>query len=138
MKIKLVVAAIAAVQLSACATIVSGSNQEIAFTSAGSAKTCTATGGSRLGLNETFTTPAVVTVKRSKKDINVACTDGSSERVMGEYNAWTLGNFLNLTGLVGVGIDAATGAIHKYPEDVVIDNDMAMSNAVIAEETVMP
>ena len=139
MKIKLLVALGAAVHLSACASIVSGSTQDIAFNSAsGTPQTCTATGGSRFSLNERFTTPAVVNVKRSKKDIEIACDSGATKTVPGEYNAWTLGG-IPFGGLIAVGIDAATGAIHKYPSEVVVDNaTMATSSTATAEETVMP
>lgn len=121
MKFKLIVAVAAAVSLSACASIVSGSDQDVSFMSDSmQGRTCTATGGSEFSVNETFTLPATVNVPRSKKALEVNC-GGTKKTVLGKFNAWTLGNFFNLTGLVGIGIDAATGAVHKYPDTVNLD-----------------
>jgi hypothetical protein len=78
------------------------------------------TGGSKNAVNETFTTPAVITLPRSGKMLNFACTNGTTENVSSSIEPWTAGNII-LGGPIGLGIDALTGAIHKYPNEVVID-----------------
>lgn len=105
--------------LSGCASIVKGSSEDIAL------NTAPADGAScslKNGLGEwSATTPAKVTVKRSKTDIDVRCTkegykDGSTVVASG-FQPWTLGNLL-IGGIIGIGIDWGTGAINDYPSTV--------------------
>jgi len=59
MKIKLITAVSVAVSLSACSTVVNGSNQLVAFdTGEVVGANCVATGGSSNAVNESFVTPA--------------------------------------------------------------------------------
>ena len=65
-----------------------------------------------------MTSPGTVTVSRSKHDINIRCTkDGYQEAaavIPSSFEGWTLGNLL-IGGIIGVGVDAATGAMNDYP-----------------------
>ena len=102
--------------LSGCASVIKGQSEEIAIT------TPPATGASCTVKNSrgewTVTTPAAVTVKRSKHDATINCTkDGyqeASATIPSNFEEWTLGNLL-LGGVIGLGVDAGTGAINKYP-----------------------
>jgi hypothetical protein len=63
-------------------------------------------------------TPGVVTVSKSKEDIQAHCTkagwqDGVAT-IPSNFQGWTVGNII-LGGVIGLGVDAATGAINEYP-----------------------
>ncbi len=125
MKIKLIVALAASFSLSACATIIKGSDQEIAFnTGSVEGATCKVTGGSEFAVNSTVVTPGVLTLPRSKKALDVACSKpgmgSGSKSVTGSVEPWTFGNIV-LGGVVGVGVDAYQGAIYKYPGTISVD-----------------
>lgn len=112
------IAAIAAlsVAVSGCATIVKGSSQDIAITTppvTGASCSLSSSQG-----NWMVTTPGVVHVERSKADVQIRCTksgyvDGFAS-IPSNFEGWTVGNLL-LGGVVGLGVDAATGAINDYP-----------------------
>ena len=57
-------------------------------------------------------------VKRSKEDVQIRCVkagyqDGISLIPSG-FQGWTVGNIV-FGGIIGLGVDAATGAINDYP-----------------------
>ncbi len=63
-------------------------------------------------------TPGVATVARSKDDIRVECNAPGYETAIAvipsSFEAWTAGNLV-FGGVIGLGVDAATGAINEYP-----------------------
>lgn len=106
----------AAVALSGCATVIKGTTQSIVVTSppvAGAYCILSSTEG-----NWPVTTPGAVTVDKSKEDILVRCSkpgfQDASASIPSDFQGWTLGNIV-LGGLIGVGVDAATGAMNEYP-----------------------
>ncbi|MBS0470506.1 MAG: translation initiation factor 2 [Proteobacteria bacterium] len=112
------VAALAAsvIALSGCASIIKGSTQSIAITTTPvSGANCNLT--SKEG-NWPVVTPGVVKVDKTKEDITIRCTkDGYKDAmstIPSDFQGWTLGNLL-LGGIIGVGVDAATGAMNEYP-----------------------
>ncbi len=112
----LVAVALLGTALSGCASIIKGSSQEIAITTPPtSGASCTLTNSRG---QWTVTTPAPVTVKRSKRVVKIDCTkDGyqeASATIPSGFEEWTLGNLI-LGGAIGFGVDAGTGAINKYP-----------------------
>lgn len=129
MNFKLLLIAGVAITTSGCATIVKGSNQDVSFAAADasgdvvSGATCRATGGKDGAVNETFTTPAVVEIPRSNKNLMVSCTRGAmngSETVNDDFEGWAIGNIVSW-GLLGFGVDYLTDAMWKYPSDVLVD-----------------
>lgn len=125
MKLKLIAAIAASVSLSACSTIINGSNQLVAFnTGEVVGANCVASGGSDYAVNEKFTTPAEVKIPRSKKKLDVTCDKAGyqtgTKSVHGKVEGSTAGNII-AGGGIGLGVDALTGAIYKYPDTVVID-----------------
>jgi len=125
MNIKLIAALAAAVSLSACSTIVNGSNQMVKFNTGDvEGANCVATGGSDYAVNESFTTPAEVKLPRSKKKIDITCDkegyETGTKSILGKVEGSTAGNII-AGGGIGLGVDALTGAIYKYPDTVVID-----------------
>ncbi len=119
MKSKLLATAlvtVAGLQLAACASIIKGSSASINVTSPPvTGATCTLSSSQG---NWQVTTPASVTVERSKNDIQVRCTkDGYQDAtavIPSNFEGWTVGNLV-FGGLIGVGVDAATGAMNDYP-----------------------
>lgn len=120
MKIKAAIAVTLLVMAPGCATVVKGGSQSLSVsTSPEPGATCVLTSPS--GVNLTLVTPNAVTVERSKHDITVTCNKDGFEQavavVASKFNGMTLGNIL-IGGVIGVGIDAASGAMNDYPSSV--------------------
>ena len=119
MKSRLLTSAVivlAGIQLSGCASVIKGSTASLGITTppvTGATCTLSSSEGSWQ-----MTSPGTVTVSRSKHDINIRCTkEGYQEAaavIPSSFEGWTLGNLL-IGGIIGVGVDAATGAMNDYP-----------------------
>jgi len=111
-------AAVAAlgIALSGCATVVKGTSQSIAVTIP-PVEGANCTLSSPQG-NWAVVSPGVAKVERSKEDVQIRCDKpGYQEAVStipSNFEGWTVGNLL-LGGVIGLGVDAATGAINQYP-----------------------
>lgn len=112
----LVTIAVIGVSLGGCASIVKGGSQSITITTP-------PTTGANCMLSSsqghwTVVSPNVVTVSRSKEDMAVHCSktgwQDATATIPSNFDGWTIGNLV-FGGLIGVGIDAATGAINEYP-----------------------
>ncbi len=106
----------------ACATVVGGTTQDVYVESEPKGAACTVNRqGTAVGYVRP--TPGKVNVSRSKEDVVLSCNlDGyeqSNEVLAASFTGATVGNLL-LGGLVGVAIDAASGANNKYPERVMV------------------
>ncbi len=68
-------------------------------------------------------TPGSMEVSKSRQDLTVACTRAdhlpASRTVVAEAQAMTAGNIL-LGGVIGLAVDAATGAMTRYPNSVLL------------------
>ena len=114
--IPVVVVALLAIQVSGCASIIKGSTAAINVTSppvTGANCVLSSSQG-----NWQLSTPASVTVERSKEDIQVRCTkegyQDATAIIPSNFEGWTVGNLI-FGGIIGVGVDAATGAMNDYP-----------------------
>src|ERR1700733_1157840 len=105
--------------LSGCASIVEGTTQSVAVTS-------TPEDGAKCTLVNSegtwyVSTPGNAQVHKTKNDLYVTCKkDGfkdASLTVSPHFNGATLGNVI-AGGVIGIGIDAATGANFNYPESI--------------------
>ncbi len=111
-----------ALACSACATVVGGTTQEVFIESEPSGAACKV---DRLGANVGMVspTPGRVNVSRSKETMIVSCTrDGyeqSNEVLVSSFTGATVGNIL-LGGVVGIVVDAASGANNRYPDRVMV------------------
>lgn len=109
-----------AASLTGCATITTGSGQAIAISTEPEGADCTLT---RHGvvLARVNSTPGQIHVEKSSTDLAVQCRrDGyldSVGNIGSEFQPATFGNLI-LGGLVGVVVDAASGAMTKYPTAV--------------------
>lgn len=111
----------AASLLGGCATITKGTTQNVAVDTpgvAGAVCTITTTVGP-----QTVSTPGVFILAKSSAALPVKCTkpgyqDGGG--ILGStFEAMTAGNLI-LGGIVGIGVDAMSGAINKYPDAISI------------------
>jgi len=118
------IAAIAAIGfgMAGCGTIVEGTHQDIAIASTPDGAHCDATRkGEAVGTINA--TPGKLSVRKTKDDILLACNkDGyqpSSQYLHSGMAAGTFGNII-AGGVIGWGVDSATGADNKYPESVTV------------------
>jgi hypothetical protein len=114
-------AALAAIggALSGCASMVEGTTQNIAVTTVpveGAKCVLTSSEGTYY-----VTTPGNTVVHKTKNSLNVVCRkDGfvdATKIVPSHFNGATVGNVL-AGGIVGLAVDAATGANFNYPDKV--------------------
>lgn len=106
--------------LSACATIVNGSSQTVTLSTTPPAATCTVDRvGARIGA--VALTPGSVRLDKSKNDLSVTCSKPGFQTATvtkaPSFGGATFGNIL-LGGVVGVVVDAASGANYEYPADI--------------------
>ena len=106
--------------LASCATITKGTTQPVIVDTPGVAgATCELTSG-KIGLVKVVT-PASVVLKRSGQAVQVRCTKACYQDGIGviDSNIETnvAGNII-LGGVLGAGIDAATGAASKYDASI--------------------
>lgn len=102
-----------------CATIVKGTTQQVALTTPGAdGATCTLVSegiGSRV-----VTTPATLVLDKSQHSIAVTCKKPCYQDGVGIISSNTetmaAGNIL-AGGVIGLGVDAASGAMNKYNAD---------------------
>lgn len=102
--------------LAGCATITKGVTQNIAINTPGAPGATCQLSSSAIG-NRTVVTPAVITVDKSQESIAVRCTKACFQDGVGivgsEMEVMTAGNIL-VGGVIGLGVDAASGAMNKY------------------------
>lgn len=109
-----------------CATVTSGTTQDLSVSSDSSTGVAVTGADCKLENDKgkwNITTPGVVTVHKSSKDLNIKCnkaghTNGSA-RVVSRAGAAIAGNLL-VGGLIGAGIDHATGSAYKYADNLVV------------------
>lgn len=119
--LRYVILAVCTFILVACATITKGTTQVVAVDTPGvPGATCTITGPS--GPQQVLT-PGTVTLAKASASLPISCTKecyvtGSSIIPSGT-EAMSAGNVL-LGGVVGLGVDAVSGAMNKYPDMVTV------------------
>jgi uncharacterized protein YceK len=109
--------AIVMMLLSGCSTLTQGTSQVITVMTPGvDGAKCNMT--SAAGKSWSVVTPGSITLDKSKDDISVTCKkDGYRDAVAvltSEFENMSIGNIV-FGGVIGVGIDAASGAMNKYP-----------------------
>lgn len=109
--------------LSACATIVNGSSQTVTVSTTPPAATCTVDRvGTRIGAISQ--TPGSLRLDKSKNDLSVTCSKPGFQTATvtkaPSFGAATFGNII-AGGVIGVVVDAASGANYEYPADIRLD-----------------
>lgn len=121
MLIKLASAGALALALGGCATITKGTTQNVGVDTPGvTGAVCTVT--STVG-PQTVSTPGVFILAKSSAALPVKCTKAcyhDSGGILGStFEAMTAGNLI-VGGVIGFGVDAISGAINKYPDQISI------------------
>ena len=111
---------LAVLSTAGCATVIDGTSQKITVSTTPDHAQCSLTRANET-IGEIENTPGIVEVDRTKNSIVVACSkpgykSGSADDKSGS-DGWVYGNFA-IGGLVGFGIDFATGAHNKYTPNV--------------------
>jgi hypothetical protein len=105
-----------------CATLTKGTSQAVTVDTDPSGAICTLTRDAK-PLAIVNPTPGSVPVEKAQGTISVACTKQGFLEAAGnlasEFQAMTFGNIL-FGGVVGIVVDAASGAMHRYPDRVTI------------------
>lgn len=120
--LKLVCLGLAVTSLGACASITKGTDHTMAVNSNPQGADCTLT---RAGVQiaRVNPTPGQVSIDKSKDDIVVDCVlaghNPAKHVAASEAEVMTAGNLI-FGGLVGLAIDAGSGAINKYPSNVTV------------------
>ena len=109
--------------LSACATIVNGSSQTVTLSTAPPGATCTVDRmGARIGA--VAQTPGSLRLDKSKNDLTVTCSKPGFQTATvtkpSSFGGATFGNII-AGGVIGVVVDAASGANYEYPGDIRLD-----------------
>lgn len=116
------VAPIVAVLLSGCATITKGTTQTVSVDTPGVPGATCRLSSQGIG-SKTLVTPGVVVLEKSQHAISVQCTKACYNDGVGiissNTESMTAGNIL-VGGVVGLGVDAASGAMNKYAEQTQI------------------
>jgi hypothetical protein len=118
---RIVVAIIALLSTAACSTITEGTTQSLAvMTPDAPSANCTLTTPKHTWF---VRTPGSVTIEKSNDDIAIVCRkEGYANGVAtlpSNFEGMTWGNII-FGGIIGVGVDAASGAMHEYPTSVSI------------------
>ena len=104
--------------IAGCATIVKGTSQAVAIDTPGAnGATCELTSPA-IG-TQTVTTPASLVLEKSQHNVSVTCRKHCFQDGVGVVASYSegmaAGNVL-VGGLIGLGVDAATGAMNKYAD----------------------
>lgn len=116
-------AAGSAVLATGCASIVNGQNQSLSVQALSAGKPLQGASCTLANDKGTWylTTPGSAVVQRSFAELSVKCEkpdyEAGSTSVKSSTKAMAFGNIL-FGGLIGVGVDVATGAAYDYPNDI--------------------
>jgi hypothetical protein len=121
--LKFLPAIAAALSLTACATIVSGTQQSLFVDTPHVEGAQCQLKDSKAGAWYLPSTPGTVTVLKGNGPMSIVCKKGGYETgvvsVDEDVSGATFGNIL-LGGGIGIFVDAASGAAQKYPDQVVV------------------
>ena len=113
--------AVSAMLLVACATITRGTTQVVAVDTPGAPGTsCTI---QTQNGPQVVTTPGSVTLSRGSSSLPIQCTKEcyllGSSIIPSNAESMAAGNVI-FGGIIGLGVDAASGAMNKYPDVVTV------------------
>lgn len=115
-------AAFLAALSSGCATIVKGTHQSVTVKTTPPGANCELKRqASSLGFVNP--TPGTIQVDKSKTDLSVICNKSghleTTATLPSSFQSWSLGNIL-IGGLIGIAVDAGSGAMHEYQPEIVV------------------
>ncbi len=104
--------------VSGCATIVKGTTQAVAVDTPGAPGAVCELSSPGIG-TQTVTTPATLVLEKSQHSVSVTCRKPCFQDGVGviasNSEGMAVGNVV-LGGVIGLGVDAATGAMNKYAD----------------------
>jgi hypothetical protein len=115
-----IIVAAALIMAGGCSTIIEGTSQDISISSTPSGARCDLEREGAVIAN-VKATPAVVTVRKSKYKILAKCDKAGYEQASQYLDSGVAtGTFGNIIagGVIGWGVDSATGADNRYPDAV--------------------
>lgn len=118
--IALLLSLIAAGLTSACATVTTGTDQSVIVETTPQGAACQfSRGGATVATVNP--TPGSIILPKSKYDVMMVCQkngfENASAVLTSTFQGATLGNAI-LGGLIGIAIDASSGAANKYPDNI--------------------
>jgi len=115
---RLLVLVLISVCASGCATIVKGTTQAVALDTPGVPGAACELSSPGIG-TQTIATPATFELEKSQHNVSVTCRKPCYQDGIGVIASYTegmaAGNVI-AGGVIGLGIDAATGAMNKYAD----------------------
>jgi hypothetical protein len=138
-KIAITAALLASTTLGGCASIISGTNDVVGVNSDPTEAKCVLYDNGTI-VGSVASTPGAATVKRSKDTLTVDCTKDGYQHGAGSVNSggnpWVIGNivFGLFGGIIGVIVDASSGAATDYEDSVFVqmDKNVAAVDPIIA------
>lgn len=107
---------------SGCATLAKGTQQTVTVATDPSGATCELTRDAK-SLAVVNPTPGSIPIEKARGSIAILCKKSTYNEASGvlasEFQTWTFGNII-LGGLIGIAVDAASGAMNEYPSMVTI------------------
>lgn len=106
---------ISVLALAGCATITKGTSQQVSIETPGHSGSICELSSKGIG-QRSVNVPTTIELPKSKHDITVYCTNGCYQGVgviSSSFEGRAAGNIL-LGGIVGLGVDSATGAMNEY------------------------
>lgn len=125
------------VSLSACATIVSGTSQNLSVqtVSNGASLPSVNCAVKNSGGTENVMAPGSVNVHRDSDALNIQCAkpgyQAASVDAPASVEPWFVGNIL-IGGLIGMMVDLTDGAASKYPDTITVPMQAAAPAAPVA------
>lgn len=117
---KKILLTITLLSLQACASIIDGHTQAIAVNTNPPKADCVLN-RQNAPIGEIQSTPGSLVIEKTRDDINIACNKNgyqqSTTMEKSGVDGWVFGN-IALGGLIGLAVDAGTGAINKYDTPV--------------------
>ncbi len=117
---KLIAVSVAAMCMTSCASIVSGTNQSVSVNT-GSVNGAMCSLENNKGKWYVNGTPGSVVVNRSFSDLAVNCTKSGfpagHKAIKSHTKGMAFGNVV-FGGVIGAGVDVASGAAYDYPEEI--------------------
>ena len=114
--------ALVSLALQGCATITQGTDQKMTVNTDPQGATCKLErDGGQIAV--VSPTPGTADVEKSKDDIVIDCTkkgrQSAQRTISSNFEGMTAGNLI-VGGIVGLGVDAASGAMNEYPSEVTV------------------
>ena len=124
---------------SGCASVTTGQNQSLSVETPG-CKAASCKLSNDKGTWFVASTPGTVTVNRAYGDMNVTCEKGDAKatsQFKSNTKGMAFGNVL-LGGVIGAGVDVATGAAYDYPPVLAVDLRCGASAAAAPQAPATP